>query len=117
MKTIFKQIVRAGGEGVMLNRANAYYYPGRSDRLLKLKPYLDDEAIVLKHVSGKGRLTGKLGAIVVQNEQGHVFKVGSGFSDIERLHPPQIGSKITYRHSGYTNSGKPRFAVFLRVAD
>lgn len=115
-QTIFKQIVRAGGEGVMLNRAHSYYYAGRSDRLLKMKPFLDDEATVIQHLTGKGRLYGQLGAVLVKNEDGKIFKIGSGFSDKERRTPPKIGSKITYRHSGYTNSGKPRFAVFLRLA-
>lgn len=115
--TLFKQIVRAGGEGVMLNEANAYYYPGRTDRLLKLKPYHDAEASVLKHIEGKGKYKGKLGALVVKNEAGDVFKIGSGFSDIERDSPPDIGTLITYRHSGFTQSGLPRFATFLRRSE
>lgn len=114
VQTIFKQIVAGGGEGVMLNVANSYYYHGRTDRLLKLKPYLDEEATVLKHVEGKGKYAGMLGAIVVKNKTGHVFKIGSGFSDKERAEPPEIGTQVTYRYSGYTNSGKPRFATFVR---
>jgi DNA ligase 1 len=114
VNVIFQQIVKAGGEGVMLNLANSYYYQGRSDRLLKLKPHFDAEAKVLKHLAGRGKFSGLMGAILVRNATGHVFKIGSGFSDSERAKPPLVGSTITYRFSGFTNSGKPRFATFVR---
>ena len=44
------EIVRAGGEGLMLHRADAPYLTGRSDALLKLKPLNDAEATVIGYV-------------------------------------------------------------------
>jgi DNA ligase-1 len=41
--------VAAGGEGLVLHRADAAYCSGRSDALLKLKPELDTEATVIGH--------------------------------------------------------------------
>lgn len=114
VQTIFKQIVNAGGEGVMLNIENGFYTHGRTDNLLKLKPYLDAEATVLEHFKGKGKYADLMGAILVRNKSGKVFKIGSGFSDKERARPPEVGSMVTYRYSGYTNKGVPRFATFLR---
>jgi len=48
-------VVRAGGEGLMLHRADAPYLTGRRDALLKLKPWLDTEATVVGHIPGKGK--------------------------------------------------------------
>jgi len=114
LQTIFQQIVHAGGEGIMINKSNTMYSVGRDKNLLKLKPYYDDEAIVLAHFLGQGKYAKVLGAMLVKNRQGKVFKLGSGFSDEERKHPPSVGSIVSYRYSGFTNSGKPRFAIFLR---
>ena len=43
------------------------------------------------------------------------FKIGSGFSDKDRVSPPPIGSIITYKYYGLTKNGLPRFPIFLRV--
>ena len=106
-----------GAEGLMLHLAAAHHAVGRSDALLKLKPYFDDEAVVIEHLPGKGKYTNMLGALRVKNQQGIEFSVGSGFTDKQRANPPPIGSVITYKYHGYTNSGLPRFASFLRVRD
>ncbi len=110
-----KQVVKNCGEGLMLHRADAIYTTGRSDVLLKLKPLFDAEAKVISHTLGKGKYAGKLGALVVETPQGVRFKLGTGFSDAERNHPPKIGSIVTYTYKDTTKSGKPKFASFLRV--
>ncbi|MGE1070930.1 DNA ligase, partial [Pantoea agglomerans] len=61
-----KEVVAAGGEGLMLHRADAPLASGRSDLLLKLKPHEDAEAVVVGHEPGKGRLAGQLGALELQ---------------------------------------------------
>ncbi|MBF0282787.1 MAG: DNA ligase [Zetaproteobacteria bacterium] len=111
----FREVVEGGGEGLMLHRANAPYATGRSDDLLKLKPFEDAEAVVIAHVAGHGKFEGMLGSLEVETPAGVQFRVGSGFSDEVRLHPPVIGSVITYRFTGITAKGKPRFPRFLRV--
>ena len=55
--------------------------------LLKLKPYLDAEAIVVAHLPGKGKYQGMLGALRVKTAQGQVFSIGTGFSDAQRAIP------------------------------
>ncbi|AQQ02095.1 DNA ligase [Pseudoalteromonas sp. SG45-5] len=113
----FKQTTQQGGEGVMLHLASAKHSSGRSNTLLKLKPYLDAEAVVIAHLPGKGKYQGMLGALRVKTAQGQVFSIGTGFSDAERSIPPEIGSTVTYRFHGLTKNGLPRFASFLRVRD
>lgn len=111
------EVVAAGGEGLMLHRADAPYVAGRSDDLLKLKPYLDREAKVVAHLPGKGRNAGRLGALLVEDEAGRRFRIGGGFSDAQREQPPPLGSQVTYRYRGLTAKGLPRFPVFMRVRE
>jgi len=101
----------------MLHRADASYLTGRSDVLLKLKPWEDTEARVVAYMPGKGRHTGRLGALLVEQPDGRRFRIGTGFSDAQREAPPAIGATITYRFRALTASGLPRFPSFLRVRD
>lgn len=110
----FNDVVNKGGEGVMLHLSSAKHTRGRSNNLLKYKPYQDAEAVVVAYLPGKGRLLGKVGALLVRTKSGVEFKIGSGLTDKERQQPPEIGSSVTFRHQGFTKYGKPRFAVFMR---
>jgi len=115
LKRTLAQIVAKRGEGLMLHRADAPYLTGRSQVLLKLKPQLDAEAKVIAHLPGKGKYQGKMGALLVETPTGIRFKLGTGFSDAERAHPPPIGCQVTYTYRDVTNTGKPKFASFLRI--
>lgn len=109
------QVVRAGGEGLMLHRAQALYRAQRSDDLLKVKTHEDAEARVIGHEPGKGRLAGMVGALLVETGDGIRFRLGSGLSDALRRNPPPVGSWVTYRYRGTHDSGLPRFATLVRV--
>jgi DNA ligase-1 len=110
-------VVKAGGEGLMLHRADAPYRVGRSDDMLKLKPWDDAEAVVVAHQPGTGKYTGKLGSLLVQLPDGRRLRIGSGFSDAQRADPPPVGATITYRYRGFSATGLPRFATFLRARE
>lgn len=109
------EIVKAGGEGLMLHRADATYETGRSDTLLKMKPFDDAEAVVVGYLPGKGKYLGKMGALRVCSPEGREFALGTGFTDDQRKNPPQIGATVTYRYRDVTKNGLPRFASFLRI--
>lgn len=113
----FAAVVAAGGEGLMLHRADAVYETGRSDTLLKLKPWLDADAEVVGHRAGKGRHAGSLGALLVRTPEGKTFLLGTGFSDELRRNPPPIGAWVSYRYRELTSTGLPRFASFLRTRE
>lgn len=116
MQTLDK-IVEAGGEGLMLHKGSALYQAGRSNDLLKVKTYQDAEARVIAHLPGKGKYTGMLGALLVETEDKKQFRLGTGFSDQQRRHPPPIGAIVTYKHFGKTARGIPRFASFMRIRE
>lgn len=109
------EVVMAGGEGLVLHRADAPYETGRSDTLLKMKPWEDAEAVVIGHLPGKGRHAGKMGALRVRTKDGREFSLGTGFTDEQRRDPPPVGATVTYRYHDLTRKGLPRFASFLRV--
>ena len=113
----FGAIVKGGAEGLMLHLADAPYVTGRSDVLLKLKPLLDTEAVVVRHLPGKGKYVGKMGALELKTKDGIVFRLGTGFSNAVRSNPPPVGSLVTYTYREITPSGKPRFASFVRLRD
>lgn len=108
-------VVAGGGEGLMLQHALAPYRGGRSDSLFKLKLARDAEARVIGYRPGKGKYAGMVGALLVEDERGLRFALGSGLRDADRAAPPPIGSRVTFRHDGLTAKGTPRFARYLRV--
>ncbi|WP_022942533.1 DNA ligase [Psychromonas hadalis] len=109
------EVIAAGGEGLMLHHINAYYQVKRSADLMKLKRHEDAEAIILGHIAGKGKHTGRMGALLVKTLDGITFKIGTGFTDNERENPPQIGDIITFKYIGKTKNNVPRFASYLRI--
>ena len=108
------EVVAGGGEGLVLHLASAPFVGGRSEALMKLKPQLDAEAVVVGYRPGAGRNRSLVGALEVESEDGRRFLVGSGLTDALRRSPPEIGSAITYRHRDLTSSGLPRFATYVR---
>jgi len=110
-----QRIESLGGEGLIVRDPDALYTPGRSMTLLKVKNYWDAEATVVAHLPGQGRNAGRLGALLVEREDGVKFRIGSGFSDAERETPPPLGAVVTYKYYGNYQSGLPRFPSFLRI--
>jgi len=115
LQTMLIKMDAEGGEGFMLKSKTAAYQGGRSDDLLKVKLRNDAEALVVAHHRGKGRLADVMGSVTVQMPNGIQFKIGSGFNDVQRRNPPELGTLVSYKYNGLTKNGKPRFPVFWRV--
>jgi DNA ligase-1 len=115
LKKELDRVESLGGEGLMLREPRSAYEVGRSSTLLKIKTFHDAEAIVLDHQGGKGRHKGRLGALIVQLDDGTEFSVGTGFSDAQREDPPPVGSTITFRYQELSDRGVPRFPSFVRT--
>jgi DNA ligase-1 len=96
-------------------RIHSFYRAERNDDLLKVKTHEDAEARVVQHLPGQGRHTGRMGALLVETREGIRFRLGTGFTDAQRDHPPALGAWVTYRFRGVNESGVPRFASFIRV--
>ena len=113
-----KRIETLGGEGIILRRRGSLYSPGRSEDILKVKPYSDMEAVVIAHLPGKGRNAGRMGSLLVELPASRIqFKIGTGFSDAVRENPPPVGSLITFKYYGFYESGIPKFPSFLKIRE
>jgi DNA ligase-1 len=112
-----RQVAALGGEGLMLHRLDAQWKPGRSEAVRKLKLQPDEEARVVAHIAGKGKLEGQMGALLLEMPGGKRFALGTGFSAADRAHPPAIDTQVTYRYRDRTPQGLPKFASYLRVRD
>lgn len=110
-----KAVESRGGEGVVVRDPNAAYIKGRSDQVLKVKSFLDDECRVLGYTRGRGKYEGKVGALHCELKNGVTFKIGSGLSDEDRLHPPKVGEIVSFKYKELTKYKKPRFPSFLRL--
>lgn len=110
-----KRVEAAGGEGLMLRQPKSEYEWRRSKTLLKVKTFFDEEAIVIGHEPGKGRHTGRMGALRLRTPDGREFSVGSGFNDKQRNRPPKKGAIVSYRFQELSQppSLKPRFPTFI----
>lgn len=112
-----KQVIKLGGEGIMLRNPESFYKFGRSWDLLKVKEFQDIECTVTGYFEGEGRNASALGGVTCELSDGTSFCCGTGFTDEERRNPPPIGAKITVRFFEYTDDGKPRFPVYVGVRD
>ena len=91
-----------------------YLAPVLQSRLADSSALARELERVVGYTPGQGKYAGQVGALIVEDEQGRRFRLGSGLSDAERVMPPALGSRVTYRYNGLTASGLPRFARYLR---
>ena len=114
LKEFLVGVETKGGEGVVVRDGSLAYYTGRSAKALKVKSYIDDECEVIKHIEGKGKYQNMLGSLVCKMVNDKIIKIGSGFTKLERIKPPKIGTIITFKYYGLTSLGNPRFPIYLR---
>ncbi len=84
LKETLKEVLKKGGEGVMLRKPGSKYEHKRSHTLLKVKYFHDEEAKVTGKLPGTGRCSDMLGKVECVLPNGCKFKVGTGFSDAQR---------------------------------
>lgn len=138
---LFDEVIRHGGEGLMVREPKSVWLPYRSNFLLKVKGMIDAEATVIGYIAGQGKHKGRLGALHCKYNEKE-FDL-SGFTDTERsmqssndhsaiawlmANPgaivPQwiyssifpIGSQVTFRYRELTDSGIPKEARYSRVS-
>ena len=109
------RIEAKGAEGLMLRKPGSQYKAGRSANLLKVKSFQENVGTVIQHLPGKGRNQGRMGSLLIEMDNGIRFRLGGGFKDAERENPPAPGTRIVFKHYGYTKTNKPRMASYLRL--
>lgn len=84
------EVIKNGGEGLMLREPKSVYVPIRSRTMYKVKAFMDAEAVVVGYEPGKGRSKESCGALKCRMQSGNEFKIGTGLSDVVRQNPPKI---------------------------
>lgn len=136
-----------GYEGVIVRNPNGVYETKRSSNMLKVKRFDDGEFVVVgvepletkekialggwepgakQYASGAYYRDGEstrlpaVGCLVCQTASGERFGVGTGLDDQTRESfwtEPPIGKVCTIKHQGFSDSGVPRFPVFVAIRD
>ncbi|QKF58802.1 DNA ligase [Aliarcobacter lanthieri] len=112
LNDFLNKVLTNDGEGVILKNYTLDYFTGKSDNVLKVKKFFDDEAEVISHNLNKN---GSFKSLKVRLKNGVEFNLGNGFKNSDRLNPPKVGSIITFKYFDLTKNGKPKFASFLRI--
>lgn len=122
---LLEQMVAEDKEGLMLN-TDVPYYRTRHKGILKVKQFYSMDLPIIRCEEGSGRLSGKLGAFVL-DFQGNEVKVGSGFSDEQRVaywqnreSVPGLLCEVKYKEIStdkHTGLQSLQFPVFIRVRD
>jgi DNA ligase-1 len=99
----------------MMRQPSSRYEGTRSRTLLKVKTFHDAEARVIGHTPGRGKHSGKCGALMAELADGTRFEIGTGLSDAERAAPPPVGAVVTFRYQELTDGGVPRFPSYVGV--
>ena len=100
----FEEVVKAGGEGVVLKNFKGVWKDGTSADQIKLKIIVEGELLVVGMTEGEGRLKGMCGALICQSSCGLVVVNVAGLSDKLRkefFENPDIivGSIITLKYN------------------
>lgn len=110
---LMELVMSKGGEGLMLRQPRSLYEIGRSRTLYKHKFWYDAEGLVVGHEWGQGEHKGRMGAVQMKMESGHILSVGSGFSHAQRdAWQPAVGTIIRYRFQELSHDGFPRFPIY-----
>lgn len=137
LSLLHQKLVSELAEGSIIREPKSRYIPGRSNRILKVKNYSDEDAVILDWDEGNGSNRGKLGAIWVRwadpviickryqlSEIPYVqFRVGSGFKADERCKieaAPESypsGTIVKVGFCGLQLSGKPRHPTFKGIRE
>jgi DNA ligase-1 len=114
-----KEVIKDGGEGIMLRQPGSLYEAKRSKTLYKIKEVDDMEVRIDGYKNGAGKYKGILGSFTCSLINKPDIKCNvSGMNDQIRnsyltTHP--IGTIITITYNGLTGSGKPRHPRYLRI--
>lgn len=117
--------VEEGWEGCVLHDVTAPYACKRSTAWVKVKRFLSSEFKVIDFIAGRGKHTGRLGAILVEGLVGTrtmKTEVGTGFSDSEREdiwanQSKYLGKQVEIKYFESTKDGSLRFPSFIRFRE
>lgn len=143
VRKIHQEHLDLGYEGSIGRDPTSPYKNGRSAPkqgwMWKLKPFADEEALVIgwtpllrnqndpiinalglqersKRIDGMVEDPNAFGALICWNEKWGEFKVGGGFTDLQRCNPDQyMNQVITFKYQPNHSRDKPHSATFKSI--
>lgn len=130
LKAYFSKCMDDGYEGVMLKRMDTSYEWDRSKNILKLKPCVTYEGVIVGSYEGRAytRRAGQFGGFFVLLPNHVITRVGGGFKDTLRAQIQLDGTETwngkiaeceaqpdPLTSDGLTYEGKMRFPVYCRI--
>ena len=112
--------VAQGFEGIMLRYPGVIYRPGRTEALIKLKPWKYGVGQVIGMKEGLGKFKGMLGSFLVQHEVDGKkihFRVGGGLMDDNYrtyAFKLDVRPRIKFRYREESDAGKPLQPQFVK---
>lgn len=117
---VFEKIKSRGGEGLIARNSTGEYKPGiRSTDVVRFKVRKEMVVRITNWIEGEGKHYGRLGALVVTSKEGEKFKVGTGFSDGQRImydYDNTVGRFAEIEYEMLSRDGiplKPSFVKFV----
>lgn len=130
LKAYFAKCMNDGYEGVMLKTLDTFYEWDRSKNILKLKPCVTYEGVIVGNYQGRRgtKREGQFGGFYVLLPNQVITRVGGGFNDalratIQQDGPESWNGKVAeceaqpdpLTKDGLTVDGKMRFPVYCRI--
>jgi DNA ligase-1 len=127
--SFYSESMSQGHEGIMIKDLNAAYVFKRSRALMKMKPVMTHEMVIISTYEGRTgtKNEGMFGGFDCVSQNGIITRVGGGFNDAFRaevqLNGPEsyVGKVIEIEMQpdplttdGLSKDGKARFPVFVR---
>jgi len=122
---ILKDYIEMGYEGIIVRHPSLQYTRKRTTNMMKWKPAKSDTYRIVgftEEISKDGIPKGRLGALLLEDQDGFHFSVGTGFNDYQREaywteRDALLGMKCTIKYQQLTERGVPRFPVFMYLVD
>ena len=115
---IFQKYLADGHEGIILKDPKSLWENKRSKGQIKFKAELDCDLKIVGIQEGEGRISGMLGALICESDDGIVkVNVGSGFTDEQRrtITSDVIGKIVAVKYNARIKNVKDEESLFLPV--
>ena len=115
---IFQKYLADGHEGIILKDPKSLWGNKRSKGQIKFKAELDCDLKVVGIQEGEGRISGMLGALICESDDGIVkVNVGSGFTDEQRrtITSDVIGDIVAVKYNARIKNTTGEESLFLPV--
>lgn len=122
---VLDELMAQGYEGIIVRNIEYPYMRKRSTGMMKFKPRAEDHYNIVgveEEISIHGEPKQALGALVLQSDEGHIFKVGSGSfltrenrQGLWKAREKVVGRVARVKYQHLTERRVPRFPVLIDI--